>query len=129
GPQSGLIRTVAPIGHLPVVPLPDRRDSIVYSVFALASALTLVILLSGSIVSAHRPEASATDATISADRTTAEANRARVSAAIRSYGVGSEKMSPRLNLHVFGLPVAPSPSPAIESRLLDRIEHSHGFDG
>jgi peptidoglycan/xylan/chitin deacetylase (PgdA/CDA1 family) len=129
GTQPGLIRTVAPIGHLPVVPLPDRRDSIVYSVFALASALTLLILLSGSIVSAHRPEASATDATISADRTTAEANRDRVSAAIRSYAVVSEKRSPRLNIHVFGLPGASSLNSAIESRLLDRIEHAHGFDG
>src|SRR5699024_2096578 len=129
GPQPGLIRTVAPIGHLPVVPLPDRRDSIVYSVFALASALTLLILLSGSIVSAHRPKASATDATISADRTTAEANRDRVSAAIRSYAVVSEKRSPRLNIHVFGLPGASSLNSAIESRLLDRIEQAHGFDG
>lgn len=112
-----------------MVPLPDRRDSIVYSVFALASALTLLILLSGSIVSAHRPKASATDATISADRTTAEANRDRVSAAIRSYAVVSEKRSPRLNIHVFGLPGASSLNSAIESRLLDRIEHAHGFDG
>lgn len=112
-----------------LVPFPARRDSIVYSVFALASALTLLILLSGSIVSAHRPEVSATDATISAERTTAESNRARVVAAIRSYAVVSEKRSPRLNIHVFGLPGASSLNSAIESRLLDRIEQAHGFDG
>ena len=112
-----------------LVPFPARRDSIVYSVFVLASALTLLILLSGSIVSAHRPEVSATDATISAERTTAESNRARVLAAIRSYAVVSEKRSPRLNIHVFGLPGASSLNSAIESRLLDRIEQAHGFDG
>ena len=112
-----------------LVPFPARRDSIVYSVFALTSALTLLILLSGSIVSAHRPEVSATDATISAERTTAESNRARVLAAIRSYAVVSEKRSPRLNIHVFGLPGASSLNTAIESRLLDRIEQAHGFDG
>src|SRR5699024_7126208 len=112
-----------------LVPFPARRDSIVYSVFVLASALTLLILLSGSIVSAHRPKVSATDATISAERTTAESNRARVVAAIRSYAVVSEKRSPRLNIHVFGLPGASSLNSAIESRLLDRIEQAHGFDG
>src|SRR5699024_8540193 len=110
-------------------PISARRDSIVYSVFVLASALTLLILLSGSIVSAHRPKVSATDATISAERTTAESNRARVVAAIRSYAVVSEKRSPRLNIHVFGLPGASSLNSAIESRLLDRIEQAHGFDG
>src|SRR5699024_3595768 len=55
--------------------------------------------------------------------------RARVLAAIRSYAVVSEKRSPRLNIHVFGLPGASSLNSAIESRLLDRIEQAHGFDG
>lgn len=112
-----------------MVASPARRDSIVYSAFAFTSSLTLLILLIGSIVSAHRPEASATDATISADRTTAEVNRGRVSDAIRSYAVVSSKRSPRLNIHVFGLPGASSLNSAIEAELLNRIEQADGFDG
>jgi peptidoglycan/xylan/chitin deacetylase (PgdA/CDA1 family) len=109
---------------------PDRKDTITYAVFAFANAVIALVLLSGAIVTANRPTAARDQKPTAADPTeTANANREQVSSALRSYAVVSKKRSPQLNLHVFGLPGAPSLNHAVESRLLDSIEESGGFDG
>jgi len=50
-------------------------------------------------------------------------------AALRSYAVVSDKRTPRLDIHTFGLPGAASLNSAIEEHVLSMIEESGGFAG
>ncbi|WP_166971300.1 polysaccharide deacetylase family protein [Brevibacterium atlanticum] len=108
---------------------PDRRDTIVYTVFAYANALLVLVLLAGAIVTARRPAPPDTDSIAEEQRTTAEANLAHLAASLRSYAVVSQKRRPQLDIHIFGLPGAASLNSAIETRVLEAIDDAGGFDG
>ncbi|WP_436326444.1 polysaccharide deacetylase family protein [Brevibacterium sp. FAM 27836] len=110
--------------------MPVRGDALVYTLFSCALALSLFILLPGAVVTANRhPPPGAKDLTAQEHRTTAAENRALVTKSMRSYAIIAEKRSPRLNIHVFGVPGAPSLNSAVESRLSTMIENAGGFDG
>ncbi|WP_181275366.1 polysaccharide deacetylase family protein [Brevibacterium oceani] len=108
---------------------PDRRDMIVYTVFAYANALLVLVLLAGALVTARRPAPPDTGSIADEQRTTAEANLDLLAASLRSYAVVSKKRRPQLDIHIFGLPGASSLNSAIETRVLDAIDDAGGFDG
>ncbi|UVI37593.1 polysaccharide deacetylase family protein [Brevibacterium spongiae] len=110
--------------------LPVRGDALVYTVFTCALALTILMLLPGAVVTAKRDAGpSAEEITAARHRSTAEDNRTLLTASMRSYAIVAGKRDPGLNIHVFGLPGAPSLNSAVEARLLAMIEKSGGFGG
>lgn len=105
------------------------RDTLVYSVFSAVSALTVLVLLAGAIVTAFRDDPAPEQSVEPAQQATASENRDALSAALRSYSVVSDKRTPRLDIHTFGLPGAASLNSAIEEHVLSMIEESGGFAG
>lgn len=106
-----------------------RSDAYVCSVFACISALTILVLTAGAIVTAGRDSTPSPESTAEAHRASADANRTLLSAALRSNAVVSEKRTPDLRIHFFGLPGADSLNAAVESHVLSTIENTSGFDG
>ncbi|WP_166825409.1 polysaccharide deacetylase family protein [Brevibacterium limosum] len=103
------------------------RDTLVYSVFAALSTLTVLVLLAGAVVTAFRDGPAPKQSAKAAQRVTAAENREALSAAMRSYAVVSEKRTPRLDIHTFGLPGADSLNSAIEASVLSALEQSGAF--
>ena len=60
------------------------RDTLVYSVFSAVSALTVLVLLAGAIVTAFRDDPAPEQSVEPAQRATASENRDALSAALRS---------------------------------------------
>lgn len=109
--------------------LPVRGDAHVYTLFSCAAVLTLLMLLPGAVITAHYSAPPDDEAIAAKHRTIFEANRRLLTKTMRSYAVVDDGRKPALDIHVFGLPGAPSLNEELESQLLAVLKSSGGFAG
>lgn len=114
-----------------MTPHPPRPSTPRRRLAALAAAAAVLSLLSACVVIDSTRDGSAPPNSTAAatNRETAEQNSARLASALRSYAVVDDTSSPRLDVHLFGLPGATSLAAATEKSVLERFRSAGAFAG
>lgn len=118
------------VGPSIMMPLIDHRARLRRAI-ALLAACCVLALTAGCVVSGPTRSGSARTGSAQGKENTATAkkNFDALSKNIRSYAIVDAKRSPRLNVHLFGLPGANSLSNVTEKTLLRTIGSAGGFGG